>query len=64
MSSFWGSSFFIKWLPLHSLFKVPVYLERAHEGHLNTRINFEPYEDSTTVESLYCEHEEADDRLL
>ena len=71
MSSFWGSSsnktkfqqFFIKWLPLHSLFKVPVYLGGAHEGNLNTCIKFEPCQDSTTVESLYCEHEEADDRL-
>ena len=72
MSSFWGSSsnktkfqqFFIKWLPLHSLFKVPVYLGGAHEGNLNTCIKFEPCQDSTTVELLYCEHEEADDRLV
>ena len=72
MSSFWGSSsnktkfqqFFIKWLPLHYLFKVPVYLGGAHEEHLNTCIKFEPCQDSTTVESLYWEHEEADGRLL
>ena len=50
MSLFWGSSsnktkfqqFYIKRLPLHSLFKVPVYLGGAHEGHLNTCIKFEP----------------------
>ena len=64
MSSFWGSSsnktkfqqFFIKWLPLHSLFKVPIYLRGAHEGNLNTCIKCEPCQDSATVESLYCEH--------
>ena len=72
MNSFWGSSsnktkfqeFFIKWLTLQSLFKEPVYLGGTHEGHLNTCIKFEPCQDSTTVESLYCEHEEADERLL
>ena len=70
MSSFWGCSsnktkfqqFFIKWIPLHSLFKVPVYLGWTHEG--NIWIKFEPCQDSTSVESLYCEHEEADNRFL
>ena len=50
MSSFWGSSsnktkfqqYFLKRLPLHSLFKVSVYLGEAHEGNLNTYIKFEP----------------------
>ena len=74
MSSFWGSSskkpsfnnFFIKWLPFHFLFKVPVYLGGAHEGNLNlnTCIKFEPCQDCTTFYSLYCEHEETDNRLL
>ena len=68
MSSFWGSfsnktkfqQLFIKWLP----YSVPVYLRGAHEGNLNTCIKFEPCQDSTTVESLYCEHEEAEGGLL
>ena len=72
MSSFWGSSskktkfqqVFIRWLPLHSLIKVSVYLGGAHKANLNTCIKFEPSQDSATVESLYSEHEEADDRLL
>ena len=43
-SSFWGSfsnktkfqQFFIIWLPLHFLLKVPIHLGGAHEGNLNT----------------------------
>ena len=54
----------IKWLSLHSLLKVPVYLGGAHEVNLNICRKFEPCQDSTTIESLYCEHEEADYRFL
>ena len=73
MSSFWGSStnkvklqqFFIKWLPLHSKFKMTVYLGGSHLENVYICTKFEPYQETTTpIQSLYCEHEEADDRLL